>query len=631
MRHRTERLRLVLALALVFATASMGLLVSAAPSRADHDTITWTPATLVAGSTGFFDSYPVSVADTHGHVYVFYYTYNTGTGSANINVTKYQTVGSGGNPLWLFDEQVNSVANVVDNGLPFAATVDHSGNVYVAWSRITGFGRQISVSKSTDGAVTWAPAVQASATGGDAYWPVLTTTPSGAVYVGYDQLWGSTYSLAVAKSTDGGASFGTPVNVTTPSYLWSASIASDAGGRVYLAYGGQATSGAAFSVSVYRSDDGITWSAPAVVSSSLYTSFFPALYADTTGNVHISWFSSEGSDYAMRYGQSSDRGVTWSGGIPIIGTGFSGGYVGYMAGEGDTVMYAYGSYANSVAFAVSGDHGGSWYPSSTVSIGTSTYVSISADQNDTIWAVYGASNNIYAIRWAGPPSAPVVTTVTASGSSGLTVQWTPSPEKNVEQYRVYRSADGSNYVIVGVVPGSATSYTDSGLADGTYFYRVDAVNSDGTVSHLSGAASGTVGPTTQDLINQLESEITALQDQLAAANASSSAEIAALQSQVSSLQTQLTSLQNSQASSNSATAAALAQLQANLTQLQQRLSDLQTQQATQTISYANLAFEIIVVVLLVVLLLNQMRRPKAPQMMMAQPAQAQQKSLEDEL
>ncbi len=256
------------------------------------------------------------------------------------------------------------------------------------------------------------------------------------------------------------------------------------------------------------------------------------------------------------------------------------------------------------------------------------------DQNGT---VYVAGSETYATNfrvvlgyWHSLPSRPVITSI-ASGTGRLTVTWTAPPEADIATYRIWRSNDGSTYTLVSTVNAPTLTYTDTGLANGTYWYKIDAVDVLGDVSHESVPASGIVGPTTQQLIDALNAQIAALQAQLAQVNASSAAAIAAAQAQITALQAQLTSLQSSQAASNAATAAELARLQANITALQGQLNSLQGQQATQSISYANLAFEIIVVVLLVVLLLNQMRKPKSPQLMMAQPGQAEPKKPEDDL
>jgi hypothetical protein len=626
MHRRRDCVQLALALALVFAACSAGLLVVAPTARANHDTITWSDPFTVAGSPGFADAYPRVVADGQGNVYVLYIVTNTGLGLSNLNVTKYSLAGAGGTVVKGLTQQVNDVSNVVDAS-PFDATVDHSGNLYVAWVRDTvGLSQEIYVSKSVNGGATWLPSVLANAPNavGVDHWPVITAAGDGTLYVAWLQAWGGKAALSVSKSTDTGGSFTSWNNATVNNQLWTPAIASDSRGRVYLAFGqtNEVTN-------VTWSDNGVTWAPWRTVTTTTYGGHFPALAVGSDGVVHLLWRSYYGSNQFVRYAQSVDRGASWSAPVAITGL-IGGGFIGYLATEGDTVMYVWGSSSvpgGGYGYAISGDRGSTWYPNQAVVTTVTSFTSVAADHNGTFWAVYPLSNGIQVRLWAGPPSAPVLTGVSRSGSNGLTVSWTDSPERNVVAYQIWRSVDGSTYAAVATVGSTATTYSDSGLANGTYWYKIVAVNGAGLRSHESQPSSGVVGPTTQELIDNLESQIAVLQGALNNANAN----LTSLRNQLTSLQSQLASLQNSQAASNAATAAELARLQTNLTRLQQQLNDLQAAQATQTVSYANLAFEIIVVVLLVVLLLNQMRRPKAPQIMMAQPGQVAPKHPEDEL
>lgn len=626
MHSQASRMSLALAVALAFAMVSLGLFVVAPAARATHDTVSWSDPMTVISTPGFTRDYERILSDHLGNIYVFYIS--SASGVSNLNVTKYALTGVNGAPVKLFDKQVNDVSNVVYDFL-YAVTIDHAGNLYVAWTRTTAtLALEVYVSTSTNGGVTWQASVRANApnAAGSDYFPSIAAAPDGTVYVTWYQSWGGTTSVSLSHSTDGGQTFGGWMNVTSPTSLWYPLVATDSGGRVYLVYG-------TFSgiVSTSWSDDGITWAPWQDLTTTSFEGIIPAVYVDSGRVVHVAWFSYTGSNYVMRYSQSADRGLSWSGSIPITGA-TGGGYIGYMAGEGDTVAFVWGDFSSRFGFAYSGDHGTTWYPETYVAQPAFTPTYVAADHNGTFWVGYSSGAAVYIRWWNGPPSMPGITGVAASGASGLVVTWTPSPEQNVASYQVWRSADGSTYVPVATLPATATSFTDSGLSNGTYFYKVVAVNVYGTESHESGAFPGTVGPTTQQLIDALNAEIAALQDQLAEVNATSSAAIAAARAQITSLQTQLTQLQNSEAANNAATAAQIASLQANITALQNRLNDIQAQQATQTMSYANLAFEVIVVVLLVVLLINQMRRPKQPRMMMAQPGQVQApKAPEDEL
>jgi hypothetical protein len=98
--------------------------------------------------------------------------------------------------------------------------------------------------------------------------------------------------------------------------------------------------------------------------------------------------------------------------------------------------------------------------------------------------------------WEDHVAPSAVTALTATGSVGAaSLSWPAATDnQSVTGYRVYRSATS------GFTPGTSnqvgtptgTSYTDSGLAAGTYYYRVAAVDGAGNVGPPSPEASAAV-------------------------------------------------------------------------------------------------------------------------------------------
>ncbi|MCP8968583.1 fibronectin type III domain-containing protein [Ectobacillus ponti] len=95
-----------------------------------------------------------------------------------------------------------------------------------------------------------------------------------------------------------------------------------------------------------------------------------------------------------------------------------------------------------------------------------------------------------ALTLAGLPAAPANLTAAASGTSA-NLTWTDQAT-NETGFVVERSADGTNFTVVNSavppVTGSSASYTDTGLAPGTYTYRVKAVNAVGSSAYSNTAA-----------------------------------------------------------------------------------------------------------------------------------------------
>lgn len=636
---------------LFLALALSAAVIATPPARADVGTVPWVNLGTVSNN-GLFDRHtPTALTDQSGHLYVFYYTTVHSTGAANINVSKY-TVSGGlfGTPVRLFDKQVNDFGNtnLVSDSYPISATMDSTGNLYVAWTKLaTGpLGSEIYVSKSTDGGSTWQGAVpvRAASANYEDLWPFVATTSTGTVYVAWTQIFAGTWAnITIASSTNGANTFSGVTNVSGEGRGGIAEIgpmAIDAGGRIYVAYIGVDSSPNPYRINVTWSDDGTTWATPHQITPKTTLALYPDLIVDVRGRVHLSWLDYRGiftcGNANMWYTRSDDRGATWIPQTPISQCASNPNNWPYLASHGNEVMAAWTgtTLGNSVlSFTVSTDGGNSWTPERTYHPGyTMSWVNPASDENGTF---YGAVTNtgtptmsVSLLAWYGPPSTPTNLAVANSGTGSLTASWTASPEPDVTGYRVFMSTDGVTYNLVADVSG--TSYTATGLANGTYWFRVDAISSRGAESAPTAPVSGTIGPTVGQLnaeINSLQTQITALQASLNTANA----DLTALQNQLNSLQTQLTNLQNSQAASNAATAAKLAALQQQLNQTRADLAAAQAVQATQTMSYVNTGLAVVIIVLLVLILLVQMRKPKSPQMMMAQPGQAPPNKPDDEL
>src|ERR671936_2155546 len=166
----------------------------------------------------------------NGGVYVARYTGDGGTYDRTVLVKKGTPsalfAGSG-----LFQDKINLAVDQTAG--------PNSGNVYVAWSQYTGQAgnNAVLVSRSTDHGLTFSPPVRVTPVAlGTASFADLAVGPDGAVYVTfieYPSTSNPSTGIWLAKSTDGGASFGPPVRVASivqfDSSQFSGNGASDCG------------------------------------------------------------------------------------------------------------------------------------------------------------------------------------------------------------------------------------------------------------------------------------------------------------------------------------------------------------------------------------------------------------------
>ncbi len=88
------------------------------------------------------------------------------------------------------------------------------------------------------------------------------------------------------------------------------------------------------------------------------------------------------------------------------------------------------------------------------------------------------------------PIPPSVLTITGTGTSLISLSWTPVTN---DHYVIERSTDGTTFNPVATVPAYVTSYTDTGRSPGLYTYRIHAFS--GSVDSFSNAQGAWVGPT----------------------------------------------------------------------------------------------------------------------------------------
>jgi hypothetical protein len=92
-----------------------------------------------------------------------------------------------------------------------------------------------------------------------------------------------------------------------------------------------------------------------------------------------------------------------------------------------------------------------------------------------------------------PPGAPLNVQATPSGPSSITTTWRSST-LDEDNFVLERSRDNFHFTPVATLDFHMTSYTDTGLAGGIYFYRLRATNAQGS-SLPSATAQATVGGT----------------------------------------------------------------------------------------------------------------------------------------
>ncbi len=220
-------------------------------------------------------------------------------------------------------------------------------NIYITWIDFAATGHPY-LSISSDGGSTWSPSLDLCPASPKDYQqaPIPRVAPNGDVYVAWMNYLGvGSYdrSLDIVRSTDGGASFGSPVRIVNFNRSYdptatnrcdrsalngdirytdfpSLDITSD--GVLHVAYSADpdaAGSGDAADVYyVHSTDDGVAWSTPLRLNDDDTTrdQFFPTIEASPNGVLIAYWYDRRADpanlEFEIYKTFSYDGGLTWS-------------------------------------------------------------------------------------------------------------------------------------------------------------------------------------------------------------------------------------------------------------------------------------------------------------------------------
>ncbi|MDQ6695741.1 MAG: glycoside hydrolase [Chloroflexota bacterium] len=376
---------------------------------------------------------PVLAFDAQGTAYMSVIAYNQNDLSVGgIVVARSTDVGQ----TWSKPTLVSADSKTLFNDKEWL-TIDRGsnpathGNIYVTWTLFTTVNPRtergdIFISRSTDGGKTFsARKLVSSQQQGDTQGSFPAIGPNGEVYVLYYSGSGAVDadsaeqgaeapvpappaqtgrdSLWIARSTDGGQTFGSPRKVATvvrpnsplPNshfrlFVLPVLMVDPKSGEVYATWN-DAASGISNIQQVHSTDGGQTWSAQKRVNddpSPNRDHFFPYSTAGSDGTLHTVWLDRRDDPankrYRPYYSRSTDGGATYSANMPLTAVssdpdvGFEGSLLGdYIAvdtsADGSRVYAAWVDTRNGdqdIYFSTFSAHGASPQAASTVSVDT---------------------------------------------------------------------------------------------------------------------------------------------------------------------------------------------------------------------------------------------------------------------
>jgi Fibronectin type III domain len=457
---------------------------------------TWGQTTLSLVTGDAFHSDPTVDWTSDGTAWST--TIGINSSATQLRMRAYKSTNNGA--TWTFDNTFSGSQTSSDKELIW---VDHSAsssfkdNIYACWHN----GNPQYVNRRTGPGGSWGTPLQISGSEstGTAIGCDVKTNSSGDVFV----FWPTTGNrkIFVGKSTNGGVSFATPVQVATtygsfdigvPAfnsrrmliYATAGAYRTGSKNNVYVAWndlsgdsgctsasqepGSSTTSTCKTRIWFSRSTNGGTsWSTPVKINNQagLNDQFNPGLAVDeSSGRVSVIYYDTVADSGRKKtdiwYQTSDDDGATWSSAFKVT-----------TAQTDETVSGAdsgnqYGDYNALTGYA------GNFLPS---------WTDRRNNAHEEIWTANLSESP------CSPPAAPGGLTATAVSSSQINLSW--SSVSGATAYHVERSTtSGGPYSQVGSTSG--TTFSDTGLSPSTtYYYVVRSFN--GCESANSSQASAT--------------------------------------------------------------------------------------------------------------------------------------------
>lgn len=286
-----------------------------------------------------------------------------------------------------FGMPVNISKNIGSSSSPQIAV---SGNgVYVVWQAKDTGKYQILFAKSTDGGATFGTPVNISNNSGASTFPKVLVSGNNIYVVWAFTVTNKDYDVLFSKSTDGGATFTTPINLSNtvgdtglPQMIMS-------GNNIYITWENDGSGN--FDIFVAKStDSGNTFSAPVNVSNNPKSSGAPQIIA--SGNdVYVIWMDNDPGNYDIFVAKSTDNASTFGTPVNVSNNTSDSGYQ-QIALSGNNLYVAWtDTISNSnydILFAKSTDGGATF----------TTPVNISKNVGASGWSQLAVSGNIY-VMW----------------------------------------------------------------------------------------------------------------------------------------------------------------------------------------------------------------------------------------
>jgi PKD domain-containing protein/K319-like protein len=268
-----------------------------------------TPAPKPVSNSSGCSSSPVMAVDAAGNINIVWEdSSDCSFGTSNIFFSR----STDGGVTFSTPTNLSATMNTALFSVPQIA-VDTAGNINVVWESDTG-NLAIWFSGSQDGGATFSSPKMVSSNTGGSLNAQIAVDKNGSINVVWEDDIAGHSDISFSRSTDNGATFSFPMNLSNPLGSCIANsntprIGLDAAANINVVWSNDC--GSNFDIFLSRSaDNGATFSFPKNLSGTPGSSVNPQLFVDAAGNINVVWEESSPAD--IFFVRSGDAGATFS-------------------------------------------------------------------------------------------------------------------------------------------------------------------------------------------------------------------------------------------------------------------------------------------------------------------------------
>ncbi len=264
-----------------------------------------TPITISDTSTNA--AFP-QIATSGNHVYIVWLEKST-TDATNLVFAKSDDNGN------TFEKPIGITHHSGNSGIPKIAS--QGNGVYLMWEDNSRGDYDVFLEKSNDFGSTFDTPVNISYNNGNSGTPQMQIF-NNRIYAVWMDNSQSNYEIFFAKSTDGGATFGKPVNISNNSEDSGYPQFTVSGNDIYVAWTNSISKDNYDVLYAKSNDGGLTFSRPINISNDNGASGWPQITVD--GNVYVSWVDNTPGDFDIYMAKSSEGASSFEPPVNISNT-----------------------------------------------------------------------------------------------------------------------------------------------------------------------------------------------------------------------------------------------------------------------------------------------------------------------